>query len=359
MARRRGTTTFSLSFLDIMSCGFGAVALLFLIIKHDSNTEIENITEDRAAEVKLLEEDIAHGQEQLVRARNTLARLDQEQVEAQGLARRVDERIQTVRAQLAQLDQDAGPQDVASLESELASMRQRLEELQQAEAERGDDVQQFVGQGQRQYLTGLKLGGARILILVDGSASMLDSSLVNIIRRRNMSDDVKRSSPKWQRTVNTVRWLTAQLPSNSNFQLYTFNTDYRAMVENTEGQWLSIGDTQKLEAAMVSLQSVVPEGGTSLENVFLSIQEFEQLPDNIYLITDGLPTQGREAPRRGTISGKDRERLFARAVDNIPAGIPINIILMPMEGDPMAAASFWKLAQATNGAFLTPSEDWP
>src|SRR5690606_20437282 len=143
------------------------------------------------------------------------------------------------------------------------------------------------------------------------------------------------------------------------FQIYAFNTGYQSMVNDSEGHWLSLADAANLETAMTNLQSVVPEGGTSLENVFLSIQNFEQLPDNIYLITDGLPTQGREAPRRGTISGRERERLFVSAVDNLPAGIPVNIILMPMEGDPMAAASFWKLAQATNGAFLTPSEDWP
>lgn len=358
MARaRQPFATFSLSFLDIMSCGFGAIVLLFIIIRHDADVQIELITQDRTAEVKLLEEDIVHGEEQLVRARNSIATLDQELVQTQGLARQLDERIQLVRAQLVELDQS--PQDVASLEEELASLRQRLEHMQQEEAERGDDMQRFVGQGQRQYLTGLKLGGARVLILVDSSASMLDHSLVNIIRRRNMSDDIKRAAPKWQRTVNTVRWLTAQLPAHSSFQLYAFNTGFRSMVEGSEGQWLALGEAEHLETAMTNLQSVVPEGGTSLENVFVSIQDFEQLPDNIYLITDGLPTQGREAPRRGTINGKERERLFVRAVDSLPAGIPVNIILMPMEGDPMAAASFWKLAQVTKGAFLTPSEDWP
>lgn len=358
MARNRQPfSTFSLSFLDIMSCGFGAIVLLFIIIRHDADVQIEVVTQDRSAEVKLLEEDITHGQEQLVRVRNSIAALDQELVETQGAARRIDERIELARRQLLELDQSS-PQDVDSLELELASLRQRLETLQ-AEAQSGDDMQRFLGQGQRQYLTGLKLGGARVLILVDSSASMLDHTLVNIIRRRNMSDDVKRSSPKWQRTVNTVRWLTAQLPAHSTFQIYAFNTGYQSMVNDSEGHWLSLADAANLETAMTNLQSVVPEGGTSLENVFLSIQNFEQLPDNIYLITDGLPTQGREAPRRGTISGRERERLFVSAVDNLPAGIPVNIILMPMEGDPMAAASFWKLAQATNGAFLTPSEDWP
>jgi hypothetical protein len=40
-------------------------------------------------------------------------------------------------------------------------------------------------------------------------------------------------------------------------------------------------------------------------------------------------------------------------------GVPINVILLPMEGDPMAAAAYWRLAQITRGSFLSPSEDWP
>jgi hypothetical protein len=30
-----------------------------------------------------------------------------------------------------------------------------------------------------------------------------------------------------------------------------------------------------------------------------------------------------------------------------------------MEGDPEASSLFWKLAQRTNGAFFSPSKDWP
>ena len=34
--KKRRDVAFSLSFLDIMACGFGAVTLLFLIIRHGS-----------------------------------------------------------------------------------------------------------------------------------------------------------------------------------------------------------------------------------------------------------------------------------------------------------------------------------
>lgn len=359
MARRHRFTTFSLSFLDIMSCGFGAVALIFLIIKHDADTRVEVENQDLLAEVSMLEEDVRDGREQLVRARNTVSDLDQELVEAQGLARRINDNVRALQDRITKLDDNADDQQIESLEAKLQAARQRREELELARVEQGNDVRRFVGEGERQYLTGLKLGGARILILVDASSSMLDESLVNIIRRRNMSDAVKSASPKWLRAVETVQWLTAQLPRQSSYQLYTFNTGYRSMVDNSEGEWLSIGDGSSLDASILNLGKVVPDGGTSLENVFNSIRDFAQTPDNIYIITDGLPTQGRDKPKRGTISGREREKLFERAVESIPQGVPVNVILMPMEGDPMAASAFWKLAQMSGGSFLTPSEDWP
>ena len=51
--------------------------------------------------------------------------------------------------------------------------------------------------------------------------------------------------------------------------------------------------------------------------------------------------------------------LYQDAVEELPQGVPVNIILMPLEGDPSAAAAFWELAQFSQGSFITPSKDWP
>jgi len=37
----------------------------------------------------------------------------------------------------------------------------------------------------------------------------------------------------------------------------------------------------------------------------------------------------------------------------------VNIILYPMEGDPLAADAYWRLAKKTKGAFFCPSRNWP
>ena len=74
MARKkREFTTFNLSFLDIMSCGFGAVILVFLVIDHSIKTESKDLNRDLLSEVSMLEEDVRDGQAGLVKLHNTLS----------------------------------------------------------------------------------------------------------------------------------------------------------------------------------------------------------------------------------------------------------------------------------------------
>ena len=125
------------------------------------------------------------------------------------------------------------------------------------------------------------------------------------------------------------------------------------------GKWLDVADQASLEQISRKLHDIVPTGGTSLENAFLALRQLNPAPDNIFLITDGLPTQGRQAPRGNKVSGRQRLELYSQAIRQLPANVPVNVILAPMEGDPLAAAEFWKLAAMTRGSFLSPSRDWP
>jgi hypothetical protein len=82
-------------------------------------------------------------------------------------------------------------------------------------------------------------------------------------------------------------------------------------------------------------------------------------PDNVYLLVDGLPTHGASPPSGSTVSGRERLNNFSRAIRTLPRGVPMNVILFGMEGDPYAPDSFWKLARSTQGSFMSPSLDWP
>ena len=363
MARKkRAFTTFSLSFLDIMSCGFGAVILVFLIIDHSIEVQSKELNRDLLSEVDLLNEDISAGEKDKVRLRNTLSEVSLEIVEAQGRATRINEDVSEFEALIEALKRDGYTEraDIDSLKAEIQSLEEEVKKLKAAaEEDSGDSARTFMGEGNRQYLTGLNLGGKNIAILLDVSSSMLADKLVNIIRLRNMSAGVQRKAEKWNRTLNTVDWLTAQLPISSKYQVITFNTTAQAALPKTNGIWLEVADQAQLEEVSDAIRKIVPTGGTSLIKAFIALQALSPSPDNIFLVTDGLPTQGLNPPRRNKVSGQQRLKLYREAVRQLPSGVPVNVILAPMEGDPMAASEFWQLAQVSKGAFLSPSKDWP
>lgn len=360
---KRDLNPISLSFLDVMSCGFGAVVLLFLIIDHSTSNLNRPDNPKLSAEIDLLQEEIIQGEEGLVVIRNTISDIDLQIVEAQGLAARIQEEIDNFMDELAALESqaNANEEDIEALKEKIAALELELETLrEEGEINAGDNIRQFIGDGNRQYLTGLLMGGNRILVLVDRSGSMLDDTLVNIIRRRNMSAEAQRKAEKWVHVKNTVDWLTTQLPPPSRYQIYLFNDDVEALTSGTEGMWLEVADKEQLETAIERLDSeVIPARGTNLEKLFQSVAAMSPLPDNIYLITDGLPTLDNANRDRTNISGRERERLFEDALRELPRGIPVNVIMEPLEGDPMAASLYWRLAIATGGSYMSPSEDWP
>ncbi len=361
MARRK-FAVFSMSFLDAICCGFGSVVLIFMLITAQGNAHVKKVTDDRRSEALLVEQQVLDARRDLADIRNSLEVLDRAKVTTQGLSERVLAELAAAKQELAESESEALARrtrleqlkaDIASLE---ASTR-RLEDQAQKPGG-GAAVRGFKGTGDRLYLTGLRVGGQRVLILVDASASMLDETLVNILRMRNMSDDKKLRSEKWRQAVSITDWISTQIPTTAQFQIYTFNTRPEPLVEGSAGQWLKL-DAATLEKALNRLRHVVPRDGTSLENAFAVARQLNPQPDNLILITDGLPTQGAQPPAKRLVDGDDRLRFFERAVAVLPKKLPVSTILLPMEGDPAAPSAFWNLAKATQGAFMAPSRDWP
>jgi len=362
--KRRPVSPFSLSFLDIMFCGFGAVVLLVLILNTDMVEARNEVFVDLRSEIVRMENEVIVGRENLVVARNSLTATDQEMVQTQGDAERVQQHLMEIEAGLTDLRKEtaASRAHVNRLKSDLKGLDEKTQQLSAEEAarrEQGDKVHQFSGEGNRQYLTGLKLGGNRILILLDVSASMLDETVVNVIRLRNMDDARKRAARKWRRAQGTAEWLISNLPMDAQFQLYLFNTRSQAALATSQGGWLSAGRAEDVAAVVRALRQAIPEGGTSLYQALNTATLLQPRPDNILLITDGLPTQGRGKPSGTTVTSNQRLDHFRRALKVLPAGIPVNTILLPMEGDAYAAAAYWQLAVDTQGSFLTPARDWP
>ncbi len=340
-----------------MSCGLGAAILIFLLLKYVTDDPVVQNDPKELSEIKLLEEEIKVGEENLVRIRNTISTVSDESVVAQGLARKIEEDIKKLKSLLETIAPDAEV-DVPGLKNKLARLQKQKKALERT-VTGGNKAYEFTGDGERQYLTGLKIGGDNVLILIDSSASMLDETIVNIIRRRNMRDDLKKQAPKWQRTMDIAQWVIANLPTSSDFQVLSFNEDISPVMGEDLNQWYEVVDKLSVAQAVEGIRNVVPSNGTNLNRVFEAAMNMTPRPDNIFLITDGLPTLGKKAAKSGNISGEQRYRLFNEAITTLSNSIPVNTMLLPLEGDPYAAAAFWRLAIITRGAFVAPARDWP
>ncbi len=357
---RRRFNVFSLAFLDVMSCGFGAVVLIFLVINHRVDDDAKEVDRDMLAESRKLDFLITAGQDNLAELRERLEGALKRVADArrQLLATTEDAERRKKDADDLQARTIAQRESVEELKTDVETREREVKRLQAAEeASAGARARQVKGEGDRQYLTGLYVGGRHILIALDASASMLDSTIVQVLRRRNMAKERQLGAPKWQRAQRTVEWLAAQMPLDSNFQIAVFNAEARFLLPSSA--WHEVLHPTAINDALEALAGVVPAGGSSLASLAGLVAGMAPLPDNVFLVTDGLPTRGERPPRSPTVTGRQRVRLFTDAVRLLPKGMPVNPILLPLEGDPQASSAYWALAAATGGTYMSPSADWP
>ena len=278
MARKRRNIAFSLSFLDIMACGFGAVTLLFLILRHNTS-EIIIPDQKLSNEAELLEQDIREAEQLKTEILNSLENIKKELVITQGMSKRI---ITELEEKEKSIQED--PKNLDKLRLQVKKLEEETANIE--EVEFGDKVREFVGDGNRQYLTGLTLGGERVLILIDGSASMLADTVVNAVRRRNMADDLKVASPKWQWTLRTMEWLLAQLPPSSRFQVYTFSETANVVLSDSDREWLDAADSLSIERVVEAAKAYIPSGAQALFQVLVLFQNSKCDPiTSLFLLT--------------------------------------------------------------------------
>ncbi len=365
VARRRAVEVFTLSFLDCICCGFGAVILFYTILSAQAGVQGLRSTDELKAEVNRLEENVQSGSRNLVELRNQLEQAQSETASDEARAKSVASALENRTEELSTYDAStvARQERIEKLKADIRSLEEGKRRLEAGSLDKSPPGQQISAfrdtGGDRRYITGIRMRGKRILILLDVSASMLHEDLVSILRLRNSDDDQKRAAAKWRRAVDTVTWLTTQVPPASQYQIYTFNTRAGPLLPDMAGKWIGAGDAPQLARALANLRAIVPADGTSLYNAFAATQTLVPLPDQIILITDGLPTQGKTAGLRKYVDSGARMRLFDDAVGQLPDRVPVDSILLPMQGDLQAAHRFWNLARLTQGTLLTPSKDWP
>src|SRR5690625_625054 len=133
--RKKGRAAFnpmSMSFLDVMSCGFGAAILLFLILDPTATERGQQSASALSGEVSLLEQDIVDGREELLQVRNAVDRISLEVVEAQGLADRIQREVDDFLAQLAALEGNtlASEESLEALRADIEALEAEILRLQ-------------------------------------------------------------------------------------------------------------------------------------------------------------------------------------------------------------------------------------
>lgn len=329
-----------------MSCGLGAIVLVFMLVKHN----VGNVP----TETDPLTEEVQRMELQQNELQQNLAQL-------QDIAQSEEEKIARQRAQLTRFEQSLSQKDVGLVQKkeQLDALKKDISTRPIARTE--DPVQDDRG-GEENYLMGLKVTGQHIAVLVDSSGSMTDEKLLDIIKRKNDSAENKKRGPKWQRTKKTVRWLLARVPKSSRLTLISYNAQVK-----------SLGNTPAAAAALYrDLDAIVPEGATNLHKGLQAVAASGAT--DLYLITDGLPTVGDSRyaglnpfaacssllGRSNTISGECRVKLFRQTLkDTNLRGVKVNVILLPIEGDPDAVNEYWAWAATTGGLLISPAGNWP
>ena len=219
---RRKTEVFGLSFLDCICCGFGATILIYMILNSGASERAAGRAGAAAGRDGPAGAAGAGGPgqpgraAQHVRAGPAAGRVTDPGAVHAAHRRRASSRRRSWRPSSGRRSRSASTS--TSCRPTSARWRRAAKRLSGGLKSRevpGDKVRSFVGDGDRQYLTGLKVGGKRILFLVDASASMLADTIVNAVRRRLLPEADRVRADKWRKAVRAVDWLTTQIPRDA------------------------------------------------------------------------------------------------------------------------------------------------
>ena len=137
MSRVKRNVAFSLAFLDIMACGFGAVIVLFMILR---GTTVDVITVDPRllSEIDMLQTDIRDSEMEKIQLLNSLNEIQDKIVKAEGLSIKV------------LTDLEEREKSIQSDPNDLDKLRKRVEQLEYESIEMeeimsGDKVREFQG----------------------------------------------------------------------------------------------------------------------------------------------------------------------------------------------------------------------
>jgi hypothetical protein len=325
----------AVAFIDVMACGLGAVVLLLVIV--DFNI-VEIIT----------------------------PRVEPTPVRATELPQpsmtELQARLELLQSKNVVLADSVANLTAAVLEQKITGDALRVSVEKPESPPVTDPISNKSGQ-----LIGLKVNGRSIIILLDKSGSMYSDILAeNVLYAVAPSKMKSDQSAKWAQGKRIAQWIVDVAPENANLKLATFAES----VSEVSNGWQKKASLSASAAS--SLDKIVPQSGTDLHSTFAWLTKNSVRNAQVFLITDGLPTkissQGFVSRMfstcardpKGFVSGQCRQQIFTKSAALLAsADVELNVILLPSEGDPMAAPQYWALAKSKGGLLFSPELNWP
>jgi len=324
---RRSIEIFNLSFLDVVSCGFGAIILLLVIVKISEPHVIELLAVDLSGVVArqeaelheirgqttVLNRELTARQEQLSEQRDKLARLkgDRSKIRGQYAATRNEHEAQTI------------------IKGQLASAKQDLTE----------EMRRLLGAGYQRKKLAATIGGVPvdseyIIFIIDTSGSMQQNA--------------------WRLVQKKVSEVLEIYPHVKGIQVMNDMGDY--MISTYQGKW--IPDTPARRRSIIKrLASWQPFSNSSpVEGIEAAIRRFHAKDKRIslYVFGDDFARGSIQAVVDTVASlnraGRSGRRLVRIHTVGFPVlfgmgnGIPLNAMRY--------AALMRKLAETNGGSFV-------
>ncbi len=174
---RDGIFTFSLSFLDAISCGFGAIVLLLVLTKIGEPVALEQARLDLDGLIVTLEQELQQIRgETTVFERRLLSRQEQLSDERERIARLRGD-LETMRGEFAATDQLSQIQEI--VEGRLLAAQQELSE----EMKRLQEQQRYRRPTIDASVAGIPVDSEYIIFVIDTSGSMFNYAWPEMIRK--------------------------------------------------------------------------------------------------------------------------------------------------------------------------------
>jgi hypothetical protein len=324
---RRPIEIFNLSFLDVVSCGFGAIILLLVIVKISEPHVIERLAVDLTGLVLRLEAELFEIRGDTTVLNRELVSKQQQLSEVKEKLARLKGDLSDIRGQYSATRHEHDAQTI--IEGQLSSAKQSLS----AEMRRvlGANYQRSLA---RATIGGVPVDSEYIIFIIDTSGSMKQHA--------------------WPGVLEKVREVLAIYPHVKGIQVMNDMGDY--MFSQYQGKW--IPDTPARRKAIIKrLAGWQPFSNSSpVEGVEAAIRRFYARDKRISLYVFGddfargsiqavLDTVGQL--NRADKSGKTRVRIHTvgfPVLFDFSEGLPINAVRY--------AALMRKLAETNNGTFV-------